>query len=65
MAIDLAIDSRELTFVRLSGRVLLRLKQLFVDEHLVILPHDLPLEDLSILDEPLKLLDDEDGLGSD
>ena len=43
MAIDLAIDSRELTFVRLSGRVLLRLEQLFVDEHLIVLPHDLPL----------------------
>jgi hypothetical protein len=54
-----------LAFVRLSGRILLRLEQLFVDEHLIVLPHHLPLQDLPILDKPLKLLDDEDGLGGD
>jgi hypothetical protein len=59
------IDEVSRTFIRLSARVLLGLEQLLVNKHLVILPHDLALQDLPIFDQPFKLFDHEDGLGRD
>jgi hypothetical protein len=53
------------TFIRLSTRVLLGLEQLLVDKHLVILPHDLALQNLSVLDKPFEFLDDKDRLCRD
>jgi hypothetical protein len=53
------------TFIRLSTRILLGLEQLLVNKHLVILPHDLALQNLPVLDKPFELLDDKDRLCRD
>lgn len=48
-----------LTLIRLRTRILLGLEHVLVDKHLVILPHHLPLQDLSVFQETLELFNDE------
>lgn len=45
--------------------ILFHLEQLFVDEYLIILSHDLALQDLPVFDEAFEFLYDEDGLSRD
>jgi hypothetical protein len=51
--------TKQPTFIRLHALVHPRREQLFVDESLIVLAHDLGVECHSVLDEPLILRDQE------
>lgn len=54
-----------LTFVSLSAGILLRLEKLLINENLIVLPHHLSLQDLSVFDQAFEFLDDKYRLSGD